>query len=136
MKDFFRRPLQSSDGSLTFVGFCWMMAIVLVALFSPMILLQRFRAYSIDMRDRPKVGDIIFWGPSQIPGILVRRFDMYARTGESEPYAFDGEPSDYPSYCWHISWPSIEPMEYNERYGALEVNLMNLRFWKKEHQSS
>ena len=39
MKDFFRRPLQSSDGSLTFVGFCWMMAIVLVALFSPMILL-------------------------------------------------------------------------------------------------
>ena len=136
MKDFFKRPLQSNDGSLTFVGFCWMMAIVLVALFSPMILLQRFRAYNIGMRRGPKVGDIIFWGPSQIPGILVKRFDMYARRGESEPYAFDGEPSDYPSYCWHISWPSDKPTDYNERYGALELNLMNLRFWKKEHQTS
>ena len=137
MKDFFRSPLRSNDGSLTLVGFFWMMVAVLAAFFGPLTLLQPNRAYNIGMRYKPKVGDLIFWGGCQTPGILVRRFDMYAREGESEPHAFDGESSNYPSYCWYIAWPSGNPpFGYNKLYGVLEVNMLNLGMWKHNNKAS
>jgi len=39
MKDFFRSPLQAKDGSLTLVGFFWMIVLVLVAFLGPLALL-------------------------------------------------------------------------------------------------
>jgi hypothetical protein len=63
-------------------------------------------------------GDLIIWTDGT-PGVLLKRFDMYAKP--------EGLPSNhYPSYCWHIAFNGPTPRDYNEKYGALEVNMFNL----------
>ena len=69
------------------------------------------------MRYRLKPGDLIIWTDGT-PGVLVERFDMYAK-----PEALPN--SHYPSWCWHIAFNGATPRDYNEKYGALEVNIMN-----------
>ena len=31
----------------------------------------------------------------------------------------------YPSWCWHVGFNGPTPRDYNEKYGALEVNMLN-----------
>ena len=69
------------------------------------------------MRCRLQPGDLIFW-PDGTPGILLRRFDMYAKP--------DGSSGHYPSWCWHIAFSGPTPQDYNRKYGALETNMLNL----------
>ena len=68
------------------------------------------------MRTRLHPGDLIIW-PDGTPGVLLERFDMYARS--------DGSSGHYPSYCWHIGFSGPTPRDYNKKYGALEVNMLN-----------
>ena len=68
------------------------------------------------MRYRLNPGDLIIW-PDGTPGVLLERFDMYAKP--------DGSTDHYPSWCWHIAFNGPTPREYNEKYGALEVNMLN-----------
>ena len=68
------------------------------------------------MRTRLKPGDLIIWTDGT-PGVLLERFDMYAKP--------DGSTDHYPSWCWHIAFNGPTPREYNEKYGALEVNMLN-----------
>ena len=70
------------------------------------------------MRCQLKTGDLIIW-PDGTPGVLLRRFDMYAKSE-------DLPSSHYPSWCWHIAFNGPTPRDYNEKYGALEVNMLNL----------
>ena len=69
------------------------------------------------MRYRLNPGDLIIWTDGT-PGVLLERFDMYAK-----PYRGG---SHYPSWSWHIAFNGPIPRDYNEKYGALEVNMMNL----------
>jgi hypothetical protein len=68
------------------------------------------------VRYRLNPGDLIIW-PDGTPGVLLERFDMYAKP--------DGSTDHYPSWCWHIAFNGPTPREYNEKYGALEINMMN-----------
>ena len=68
------------------------------------------------MQTRLKPGDLIIWTDGT-PGVLLERFDMYAKP--------DGSTDHYPSWCWHIAFNGPTPREYNEKYGALEINMMN-----------
>ena len=70
------------------------------------------------MRYRLKPGDLIIWTDGT-PGVLLERFDMYAKPE-------DLPSSHYPSWCWRIAFNGATPRDYNEKYGALEVNMMNL----------
>ena len=38
MKKMFRSPVRASDGSLTLIGFFWLMTALMTAFFAPMIL--------------------------------------------------------------------------------------------------
>ena len=70
------------------------------------------------MRCRLKPGDLIIW-PDGTPGVLLKRFDMYAKPE-------DQSVRPHPSWCWHIAFNGPTPRDYNEKYGALEVNMLNL----------
>ena len=69
------------------------------------------------MRYRLEPGDLIIWTDGT-PGVLLERFDMYAKPE-------DLPSSHYPSWCWRIAFNGATPRDYNEKYGALEVNMLN-----------
>ena len=68
------------------------------------------------MQTRLKPGDLIIWTDGT-PGVLLERFDMYAKP--------DGSTDHYPSWCWHIAFNGSIPRDYNEKYGVLEINMLN-----------
>ena len=72
------------------------------------------------MRYRLKTGDLIIW-PDGTPGVLLGRFDMYEN---SQSRTVTGH--HHPSWCWHVGFAGPTPRDYNEKYGVLEVNMMNL----------
>lgn len=62
-------------------------------------------------------GDLIFWTDGT-PGILLERFDMYAKPGVVSQH--------YPCWCWHVAFLGSTPSNYSLAYGAGEINMFNL----------
>ena len=71
------------------------------------------------MRYRLNPGDLIIW-PDGTPGVLLERFDMYE---DSQSRTVAGH--HHPTWCWHIAFSGPSPRDYNEKWGAVEVNIMN-----------
>ena len=77
------------------------------------------------MRHQLKPGGLIIWTDGT-PGILLERFDMYADALDGAAARRRVAGHHHPTWCWHIAFSGPAPRDYNEKWGAAEVNMLNL----------